>query len=463
MSFSIDGLMSGLDTTKIIQDLMKLERIPFQKLETNKKNLQSEQTIFRNINTKLLTLKNIVADFKMSSSFNLYTAKSSNSEAVTVTAKDNTATGNYDVTVDQLAKGHMITSQEIVESGSELLGRTFSLNMNGKELKIEVPDSVTNNKGVLEFVKNEINKNGENGVSATILQTSNGKMALTLQSTGTGVQSKFNFSDKVKDPASGPTVSDDYLQWSTQEAQDAIVTINGMKIVRSSNAINDVIDGINFQLNKEESSSIMITKDTEKIAEKVQKFVDAYNDVIELVRDNLAKPADKDKMNPLQGDSLLRTISDDLYNIFNEMAGDQKGFRMMTDLGLEIDKGVTVGNLMTGKINFDKETFKNKLTENSGAVMDLFHNIDSGIMMKLDKQLQNLTRSSDGMLSSKIKGYDAEIGFVDDRLIAMDQKLISKEQQLKAKFAAMEVALSSLKNQQDWLTNQLAALVPNKK
>ena len=51
---------------------------------------------------------------------------------------------------------------------------------------------------------------------------------------------------------------------------------------------------------------------------------------------------------------------------------------MLSQIGLEIDKGATTAATMTGKITFDKELFKAKMTENPAAVEELFRG-DNGL------------------------------------------------------------------------------------
>ncbi|MEF2243947.1 flagellar filament capping protein FliD [Paenibacillus sp. IITD108] len=466
MSISINGLMSGLDTGQIINDLMKLERQPYTRLEQQKSFLTSEQSIFRNINTKLTALKNALSDLKLSSSFNLTSAKSSNESAVKVTTNADAAIGNYNIVVERLATSHSMKSVksntlqpgELAQSAKEYL-------VNGNKIDMSGLKADATNEDVMDYLKNQINKN-DWGISASVVTINNqGDKVLTLTSKSTGEDNAIHIGNDPSKTLRIEGTGFDALGFTTsQPAQNAKLKINGIDIEKSTNIISDAISGVTLELlsGNNSNSNVVVSPDGDKVADKIDAFVKAYNDVVTTVRESIAKPADKTKMNPLQGDSLLKEVSDNLYNIFNSMAGTTEGFNMMSQLGLEIDKGITIGSMMTGKISFDKETFKTKLKENPTAVANLFNAEGTGIVNVLDKELKRLTGTTDGLITSRIKGYDTEIEMVDDRLVAMDERLTMKEKQLKAKFTAMEVALSSLKNQQSWLTNQLAALNPSK-
>src|SRR5690606_6655537 len=109
-----------------------------------------------------------------------------------------------------------------------------------------------------------------------------------------------------------------------------------------------------------------VEMDADKIADKIQKFVDAYNGGVSTIRTNTAKGA------ILQGDFTLNSLSSRLNELFNGSVGGGGAFRFMFDIGLEIDRGITSGSGMTGTISFDRNKFKEAFAANPDAVMHLF-------------------------------------------------------------------------------------------
>ncbi|QNK58360.1 flagellar filament capping protein FliD [Paenibacillus sp. PAMC21692] len=451
MSFSINGLISNLDTAKIVSDLMKIERIPYTTLETKKTNIQSEQTIFRNINTKLSALETAAKDLRYNADFNVFAAKSSNTNGLTVTTTDAAETGTYSLSVQKLAQANVKAMQGIDPSGTNLANLT-SVSINNQSIDLADDLGIVSgesNESVLKKLANYVNSHSELGVTASMVKTnSNGQLAFTLTSKTTGAQSAIQTS------GFGGAFS------NIVAAQDAEFTFNGVPVKRATNTINDLISGASIQLLAEgQSSTITIQQDTDKIIGKIENFVKTYNELITLVKDNLSKPSDDKKMNPLQGDSVLKEISNSLYGMVNGLVGNEQGFKMMSDIGLTIDKGVTSPSLMTGKITFDKEVFKAKFSENAESVTGMFTNSSNGLMTELDKTIRSRwTSTVSGSINSKISGYDAELKVIDDRLISLDARLTMRETRLKSQFATMETMLSSLKNQQNWLTSQFESL-----
>src|SRR5690606_12984094 len=253
-------------------------------------------------------------------------------------------------------------------------------------------DETINVEQQLNNLANSINyKSQETGVSASIVRTSaiGDEYKLVLSSLKTGDVTEDGETNLVsihvgdvdlandKDAIKNKKVLNNSIEGLDltnnliKKTLNAIVQIDGVEVQRSSNIIeNDLIKGATLTLTGTGSSTITVERDTDTITKNVQEFVKAYNNLIGLVKDNLAKPTDENKMNPLQGDALLKWIDSELYNIFNsgvKNAGDTK-YSFMEQFGLSIDKGVTTGSLMTGKITFDEAAFKNALADNPDKV-----------------------------------------------------------------------------------------------
>jgi len=99
---------------------------------------------------------------------------------------------------------------------------------------------------------------------------------------------------------------------NTQAGQNAMVTVNGIEIQAAGNTLTDVLPGLTITLHKSGDATVTVDTDVDKIADKIQKFVDAYNDVVNTLRTHTAKGAD------LQGNSTLLSLSMRLSSLFND-------------------------------------------------------------------------------------------------------------------------------------------------
>jgi Flagellar capping protein len=485
---SLSGLASGLDTSAMIEALMKLEKIPYTSLETKKTTITNNQTLIRNLNTKVLALRTTATELMYSTAFKQSSAISSDTTSVNVTASETATPGSYSVQVSKLAQKHVVASAEFAAGDSSTLSGTFTLKGKdgtvSKDIDILTGAGVTNQK-MLEKLRDDINS-AKAGTTASIIETSPGNLTLVLTADNFGENSDI----RIGAGASGSHV---YLggdssaltllenlgvkQGGTnatntkQAAQNAEATVNGIAITSGSNTLKDVVPGLTIDLLKAGSSStITVDKDATKVASKVQAFVDAYNDAVTLIRESSAKGA------VMQGDSTLRMLQQELSDLVNGTIGGKYGdknadyagaFSMLSEIGLEIDKGITSGSQMTGKISFDKDKFIEAFKNDSDSVYQLFAydgsegNKDGGIAVRMYQSLGAWTKSNTGFLAYKLSGYDSDIKMITEQMDSMNLRLKSKEAKLQAQFAAMESALSSLNNQQSWLNSQIASLSYN--
>lgn len=470
---SLTGLASGFDTTAMIEALMKLERIPYEKLSTKKSSLANEQSAIRGINTKLVTLRSAVSDLMYTTSYNVTSAKVADGSVVNVSSTDSAAVGSYDIAVTQLAKKHVVSSKEFDAATLDgALTGTFTLYGNNSATPRPITLSGSTNKEVLDKLAVDIN-NAKAGVTASVIETNPGKLTLVLTSSNFGEDANMAFGtmpgtpDKhtyMDDGASGLLEAIGFQKTDSsmntiQPAQNAIVKVNGISITHGDNELENVVSGMKISLLKGDNASttVSVNKDTDKIAAKIQTFVDAYNEVVTAVRENTKKGA------LMQGDSTLRTLQSELGELVNGVVGGSGAYKFLFEIGLEIDKSITNGSEMTGKLNFDKNKFVTAFTKDPDAVYQLFAydgtgTSKDGAAVRLYNSTFNWTRSNTGFLASKITGYDSEIKDITDQMESMDMRLQMKEKQLQLQFSAMETALGQLQNQRSWLSGQISAL-----
>ena len=91
-------------------------------------------------------------------------------------------------------------------------------------------------------------------------------------------------------------------------AQDAVVKIDGLTVTRSSNQIDDLIEGVKLTVNGPGEVVMDITQDAEKAVTAIQDYVEAYNDLLEWINVRLSESATDKKPaeRPLQKRGLLQ-------------------------------------------------------------------------------------------------------------------------------------------------------------
>lgn len=104
------GLSSGLDTGSIIKQLLALESRPIKLLGVQRETLRSQQSAYKDLNTRISGLENAAFGLTQVSSLLGKQANSSAKDTLLATATPNAATGAYQVEVLQLATASRLSS-----------------------------------------------------------------------------------------------------------------------------------------------------------------------------------------------------------------------------------------------------------------------------------------------------------------------------------------------------------------
>ena len=178
--FSASGLITGLDSSSIIEQLMLIEHQPIFRMEDQIAALETQQEAVRNIRTQLLTLRNLVQDFRLSNVFGDFATTSSEDTVLTAEASSsNPVTGSFEVDVIQLASATVALS-----------GTTLGAAIN--------PDAALNSSGISTTIQSGTFT--INGVEMTVdpdTQSLNQILGV-INSSGTGITGTYDAAtDKV--------------------------------------------------------------------------------------------------------------------------------------------------------------------------------------------------------------------------------------------------------------------------
>ncbi|MCB9846815.1 MAG: flagellar filament capping protein FliD [Phycisphaeraceae bacterium] len=121
---SSTGLFSGIDTASLIEQLLAIDARPKQLAQNRVAELQTQQTAFLDINSRLLALKSAAAKFNSNKVFDATRASSSNTDALTATASDNATLGSFNFTVSRLVSTHQLISRRFADDNTSGQGAT---------------------------------------------------------------------------------------------------------------------------------------------------------------------------------------------------------------------------------------------------------------------------------------------------------------------------------------------------
>ncbi len=114
MAMRMTGMMSGMDTESIIQELVAAKRTKVDDVKKKQTKLEWKQDAWKELNTKLKNLQSkYVSNMRFSTAYMKKTTKVSNSSAVSVITGENAVNGVQSLQVKQLAKTGYLTGAKM--------------------------------------------------------------------------------------------------------------------------------------------------------------------------------------------------------------------------------------------------------------------------------------------------------------------------------------------------------------
>ena len=188
-NISFSGLASGLNTSALIQNLLRFNQQRISLLNQTVQKETTQQTAFQGISSRLQTLMNTSNDLAQSqgSVFDNKTVSSSNTDLVTAAVGSGAKSGVTTLKVLAIAQSDQIASQGFNDPNSNITQGTFQIQAGTKSATLTI-DSTNN---TLSGLAAAINNAGV-GVTATVVNTGATdtrtqpyRLILTSENTGT--------------------------------------------------------------------------------------------------------------------------------------------------------------------------------------------------------------------------------------------------------------------------------------
>ena len=190
--------------------------------------------------------------------------------------------------------------------------------------------------------------------------------------TGNSENVKMQFSDSGT-MSVGDTFRVDVFNPAFSEPKDAVVRVDSLTLIKETNTIDDVIEGVTLNLLTADSTTpntITVAQgDVSATKTSIEEFVAAYNSVIEDLYGAFYFDPDNPTDNPLRGDYTVRGIQSRLKNIVvGSIPGLEGDYTTLYQAGISVDN--------TGRLSIDDGKLSSVLNTDPLSVMKLF--IDYG-------------------------------------------------------------------------------------
>lgn len=498
----IGGLASGMDIDSLVSDLMKAERIPLDKLQQRKQKLEWQRDDYREISSMMLNLnKFLFDDLILSNTYNQKTVNISNPEEISIRNINSKNDFSGTIKVIQLAKSSTFISGETgVNDSSKTLNELFGLT-GTQEVKIRAikADGTMDSTGktlsfnpMVDSLSTVISRiNNETGVSA-FFDSQTGKLAITAKNTGdVSGQDEMILSNVQGSLFSALKLDNsDPLKLVTKiQGVNSEFTYNGLTTTRPSNVFT--INGFELTLknNSGEDVTFNSSADVDKILEKLVKFVDDYNKLIEKVNGKLVEKnyrdylpltkeqkeameekeielwEEKARSGLLRNDSILSSALNKMRTALYTPVSGLSGMNQLSDFGIT----TSINYRDKGKLVINEDKLREAITKDPKAIYDVFakdstNTQDKGIARRIRDILQGDSKHPDegvmdalekkaGTSNSVTNSFSIGklLNNVDDQINRFEDRLIQIEDRYWSQFTAMEKAIQRANQQSAYL------------
>jgi flagellar hook-associated protein 2 len=443
------GVGSGLDINSLVTQLVTAESAsrsaPILRRETA---ATTKISALGTLKGALGTFKGALTPLRNLDVFSLRKATSSDTTRFTASASSKAAAGSYDVEVISLASAHRLAS------AAHLTGKTTEIGYGSLEITVgensfdvEIPQDAN----TLEDIRNAINNASDNtGVQATLLTGTEGtRLILTSKKTGEDHAIKVVGGDGGLaalnyDPDGVMNLEE------KEQAKNASLKISGFPVESSTNTVSDAIEGVTINLLKAEEGkefTLDVSFDSAGVTTRIQTFVTEYNNMQAALSKLGNYDAATKTAGPLLGDSLLRSVQQDMRNgLTNPVAGLSGDYTALANIGIT--------TTASGTLELDTDKLNKALGDDPDAVAHLFGS-ENGVAARLFAQVDARLKSGSD-LDSRNTTLKRQMDDISREKEALALRMEQVEARYRKQFTALDSLLSQMQSTSSYLAQQLA-------
>lgn len=502
----VGGLASGMDTESIVKDMMKIQKMPLDKLMQQKTFTEWQQEAFRDTNLSMSNLRTSASNLRLQSSFNSYSATSPNPTSFSVATTPTAMSGSYQVQVTSVASaaklnssaaimipavtdvnGTVTTAARAAKSTDQIgVAGKITIDGSGTDIVIDIASTDT-----YEAVAKRLQDLTAASVPALRASFDNTTSRFFIATKGMGAEQAFTMNFTAADGTTengalaDKIINNGAATATATGAADGSIMFDDIEI-KNLKTNQTTVNGITVNMLQASTtvSTINVQSNPEKPLAMIKDFVDKYNETIEILQKQLVEKRfpdfqplsdeqkkdlteteielweEKARSGLLRNDPVLKSAMQDLRRAFMDSVGGlaEGNINHLSQIGINTGS-YTEG----GKLFIDEAKLSAALTDKPDEVMALFTTRDAagnGVGARVYDTLNNVVKNlsekagsssssiDNSTLSKKIKQMNDEISRWQDRLTRVEDRYWKQ-------FTAMEKALSQMNSQSTWMQQNM--------
>ena len=491
----LTGLMSGMDTESIIQQLVEAKKTKVDTAKKSQTKLSWKQDAWKELNTKLQNLqKKYLSNMRFATDYAKKTTKVSNSNKVSVITGENAVDGVQSLKIESLAKSGYMTGGKLEgKDGGELTALSKISDIQGVADDINGNISIKTKSGTVDIaidsettISDVLTQLKSAGVNASFDAK---QQRLYIISKEMGEENDFEITG---DDAALSALGLSSSQATKVAGQDAVIYLNDARYTSTNNTFE--INGLTFTAlgttGEDEEITVTTQNDTDGIYDMLKNFLKEYNSIInemdKLYNADSAKgyePLTNDEKEAMSEsdikewetkikDSLLRrdenisTVSSALKSVMSAGIEINGKTMYLSSFGINTLSYFEAADNERNAYHIDGDPDDASTSGNADKLKSMIASDPDTVISFFTQLSKNLyDKMSD--LSQSVDGYRTYGNFYDDKKMKSDyddytskisdleKKLADYEDKWYKKFAAMETALAKMQSNMSAVTGLL--------
>ncbi|MDR2159313.1 MAG: flagellar filament capping protein FliD, partial [Treponema sp.] len=184
----VPGVNSRFNTEQLVEDLMKVERVPQGRVERNIESLETQKTYWQEVGRRVNSLRDSARLlFSFQNPFNERIARSSDESVITASATREAQEQEYRFTVKQAAQADRFLSPPL-DDAFRVEGGTYTFTVGKDEISFNFRG------GTLREFTEALNRRGRDKIAAGLIAVERNAKSLLIESKITGAENRLGFS-----------------------------------------------------------------------------------------------------------------------------------------------------------------------------------------------------------------------------------------------------------------------------
>jgi len=448
---ALGGIISGIDTSSLINAMLQQQRLPINQWQQQREAADIKISRLGDFMSKLNTLKSTLEDnFGQIGDVLSQTATSGNEDVIKVSADGDASPGNYSIDVTTLAAYEKDRSDAFSSEGAEVKAGTLQIGT-GPDATNAWVDITIEEGDSLATIANKINASDAKVNASVVSDGTSSYLQLSAQESGYDVAGTADQAIRINETYTGTTGQElNLVEVST--AQNAVATVDGLAVNSRSNSLTNVLPGVTIDLVASGSTTFDVVKDKAGTKENLQAFVDAFNEVAQLLDEELDVDGEQNRDRSLTGESVIRTLQSDFATMFSgsfipdatnpdhdDITPLSTAFDQLAEIGITRDSD--------GKLSLDSEALDDALDGDMVAVAELFTKGTIGVVDQVAGLVDKFADGDTGLLQTRQEALEAGQDRLDLRIERLETRLEKNQAQLERQFMQMELAMAQMNQQ----------------